>query len=164
MHQTESVPIDFAPALVNVEKTADGGFILSSPMPLEAYEESLGVLLRRWAAQTPDTVFLGERGPSGAWHTLTYREAAFQADSIAQALLDRNLGPDRPVMILSGNSIRHALIMLGCFLAGVPVASISAAYSLLSDDFFKLKVIFTDVKPALIYAEDGTMFSRALHA
>ena len=164
MHHAEFVPIDFAPAVVNVEETPDGGFIISSPMPLKPYEESLGVLLRRWAEKTPDTVFLGERDPSGAWSTLTYREAAFKADSIAQALIDRNLGPDRPVMILSGNSIRHALLMLGCFIAGVPVASISAAYSLLSDDFFKLKAIFSDVKPALIYAEDGTMFSRALHA
>ena len=164
MHHAEFVPIDFAPAVVNVEETADGGFIISSPMPLMPYEESLGVLLRRWAGNTPDKIFLGEREPSGAWNTLTYREAAFKADSIAQALLDRKLGPDRPVMILSGNSIRHALLMLGCFIAGVPVASISAAYSLLSDDFFKLKAIFSDVKPALIYAEDGTMFSRALHA
>jgi len=164
MQQSEFVPIYFAPALVTVENTPDGGFILSSPLPLEPCEESLGVLLRRWAADTPDRTFIGERDPAGAWSTLTYREAANRVNSIAQALLDRKLCPERPVMILSGNSVRHALLMLGCFIAGVPVAPVSAAYSLLSDDFFKLKAIFSEVKPALIYAEDGTMFSRALHA
>ncbi|MEI6824621.1 MAG: feruloyl-CoA synthase [Desulfuromonadales bacterium] len=164
MQQTGFTPIDFAPALVTVEETPDGGFILRSPMPLESYETSLGVLLRHWAKETPERAYIGERDAAGGWRLLTYRETACRADSIAQALLDRKLGPDRPVMILSGNSVSHALLMLGCFIAGVPVASISAAYSLLSDDFFKLKAIFSDVKPALIYAEDGTMFSRALHA
>lgn len=164
MHQTEYVPIDFAPALVNVEETPDGGFILSSPMPLEQYEDSLGVLLRRWAEETPDRIFIGERNPAGEWSVLTYRETACRADSIAQALIDRKLGPERPVMILSGNSVSHALLMLGCFIAGVPVAPVSVAYSLLSDDFFKLKAIFSEVRPALIFTENGTMFSRALHA
>ena len=164
MQQPEFVTIDFAPALVTVENRPDGGFILSSPMPLKPCEESMGVLLRRWATDTPDRIFIGERDSSGAWSTLTYREAACLADAIAQALIDRKLGADRPVMILSGNSVSHALLVLGCYISGVPVAPVSAAYSLLSDDFFKLKAIFLEVKPALIYVEDGTMFSRALHA
>jgi feruloyl-CoA synthase len=164
MQQAEFAPIDFAPASVNVQKTPDGGFLLSSPMPLEPYEGSLGVLLRRWAKETPDRTFLGERELSGQWRLLTYGETSSRADSIAQALIDRKLGPERPVMILSGNSISHALLMLGCFIAGVPVAPISVAYSLLSDDFLKLKAIFSEVRPALIYAENGTMFSRAFNA
>lgn len=164
MQQPDFVPVDFAPALVNVEKTPDGGFILSSPMPLEPYERSLGVLLRRWAKDTPDRIFIGERDISGQWSLLTYSETARRADSIAQALISRKLGPERPVMILSGNSVSHALLMLGCIIAGVPVAPVSVAYSLLSDDFFKLKAIFSDVRPALVYAENGTMFSRALTA
>ena len=164
MQPADFVPIDFAPALVNVEETPDGGYILSSPMPLDAYEESLGVMLRRWAKETPDKTFLGERQPSGEWRRVSYREAALMADAIAQALIDRNLGPDRPVMILSGNSISHALLMLGGFIAGVPVAPVSVAYSLMSNDFFKLKAIFSEVRPALIYAENGATFSRALSA
>ncbi len=164
MQQADYAPIDFAPASVTVEETPDGGFILSSPMPLEPYEESLGVLLRRWAKETPERTFLGERGASGQWSRLTYDEAARRVNSIAQALIDRKLCPERPVMILSGNSISHALVMLGGLVAGVPVAPVSVAYSLLSDNFFKLKIIFSEVRPALIYVENGTMFSRALSA
>lgn len=164
MQQAEFAPIDFAPALVNVKETSEGGFLLSSPMPLEPYEDSLGVLLRRWAKEAPERTFLGERELSGQWSLLTYSETARRADSIAQALIDRKLGPERPVMILSGNSISHALLMLGGFIAGVPVAPVSVAYSLLSDDFLKLKAIFSEVRPALVYTENGTMFSRALDA
>jgi len=156
--------VEFAPARVQVEKTADGGYLLSSPMALEPYEDNLGVMLRRWAREDPFRLFLGEKGPDGAWRTLSYGYAARLADCIAQALLDRGLGPDRPVLILSGNSIGHALLMLGGFIAGVPVVPVSEAYSLLSQDFAKLKAIVAEVGPALIYTKDGTMFSRALNA
>ncbi|MDD5286119.1 MAG: feruloyl-CoA synthase [Desulfuromonadaceae bacterium] len=164
MQHAEFAPIDFAPASVNVEETSDGGFLLTSPMPLEEYESSLGMLLRRWAKEAPERTFLGERELSGQWRLLTYSETAGLADSIAQGLIDRKLGPERPVMILSGNSINHALLMLGSFIAGVPMAPVSVAYSLLSDDFRKLKAIFSEVKPALVYTESGMMFSRALNA
>lgn len=157
-------PLDLAPARVNVEETDDGGFLLTSPMGLDPYEDHLGVMLRRSAKQCPERVFLGEREAGGGWRTVTYGEAAASADSIAQALLDRGLGPDRPVLILSGNSIGHALIMLGCFIAGVPVAPVSVAYSLQSNDFAKLRSIYREVRPALVYAEDGALFSRALGA
>jgi feruloyl-CoA synthase len=157
-------PVEFAPAEVNVEATPDGGYILSSPQPLAPYEENLGVMLRRWAKEDPHRTFLGERGSDGAWRLVSYGHAGRLADSIAQALLDRGLGPERPMMILSGNSISHALLMLGGFIAGVPVVPVSAAYSLLSNDFAKLKTIFTEVCPGLIFCEDGTTFSRALQA
>jgi feruloyl-CoA synthase len=162
--QVECAFIDFAPAEVNVEATPEGGYLLSSPLPLGPYEENLGVMLRRWAKEAPYRTFLGERGDDGSWRILSYGYAGRLADSIAQALIDRGLGPDRPVMILSGNSISHALLMLGGFIAGVPVAPVSVAYSLLSNDFAKLKSIFADVRPGLIYTEDGTMFTRALRA
>lgn len=164
MITSESAPVVFAPAAVTVTETPEGGYLLSSPLPLEPYEESLGVMLRRWAKESPDRIFLGERDVSGQWRLLTYGEAGNQADAIAQALIDRNLGPDRPVMILSGNSINHALVMLGGFIAGVPVAPVSVAYSLLSQDFVKLRSIFSEVKPALLYVERVDLFARALGA
>jgi feruloyl-CoA synthase len=163
-HQPAFASLDLAPALVDVEQTPDGGYLLRSPMPLEAYEKSLGAMFRRWVHEVPDRVFLGERNHNSRWRTLTYGEAGRLVDSIAQAMLNRDLGPERPVMILSGNSINHALLMLGGFIAGVPVAPVSVAYSLMSQDHGKLKAIFEDVKPALIFVEDGGMFSRALHA
>lgn len=164
MNQSEFLPVCFAPAAVNVKETPEGGYLLSSPMPLEPYEESLGVMLRRWAEESPERAFLGERDASGQWTLLTYGEAGRWADAIAQALIDRNLGPDRPVMILSGNSINHALVMLGGFIAGVPVAPVSVAYSHLSHDFAKLRSIFREVRPAMLYVERADLFARALGA
>lgn len=162
MQQVEFAPIEFAPALVNVKETQEGGYLLSSPMPLEPYEESLGVMLRRWAKESPERIFLGERAASGQWSLLTYGEANCRANAIAQAFIDRNLCTDRPVMILSGNSIGHALVMLGGFIAGVPVVPVSTAYSLQSQDFVKLKSIFSEVRPALLYVERADLFERAL--
>jgi len=161
----ERIPaLKFAPAKVKVESTPDGGYLLRSPMKLEPYEDNLGLMLRHWAKETPNRFFLAERSDEETWRILTYGEAGRLVDSIAQALLDKGMGPQRPLMILSGNSISHALLMLGGFIAGVPVAPVSVAYSLMSNDFAKLKAIYSEVRPALVYAENGTMFSRALGA
>jgi feruloyl-CoA synthase len=154
--------IEFAPADVDVKPLPEGGYLLSSPIPLEPYERNLGEMLRRWASETPENNFLGERDAEGRWRLLTYGEAGRLADSVAQALIDRRLGQKRPVMILSGNSINHALLMLGGLIAGVPVAPVSVAYSLLSQDHSKLRYIFDEVRPALIFAENGETFARAL--
>ncbi len=162
MDQNELAPVTFAPAAVTVKTTSDGGYILSSPLPLGTYESSLGQMLRQRAGECPERIFLAERAPSGQWRALTYRDAARQADAIAQAYIDRHLSVNRPVMILSGNSIGHALVMLGGFMAGVPVVPVSAAYSLQSQDFVKLKTIFNEVRPALLYVERIDLFEKAL--
>jgi feruloyl-CoA synthase len=156
--------IDLAPAEVLVKTLPAGGYLLSSPMPLKPYEKNLGEMLRHWARETPERTFLGERDAAGGWRLLSYGEAGRLAESVAQALAHRQLGPQRPVVILSGNSINHALLMLGGFLAGVPVAPVSVAYSLLSQDFAKLRYIVGEVRPALIFAEHGETFARALNA
>ena len=158
----EFAAIDFAPARVLVEGSPETGFLLSSPQPLEPYEQSLGHLLRHWAEQAPERIFLGERTAAGGWRQLTYAAVNRQADAIAQALLVRRLGPARPVMILSGNSVDHALLMLGCFLAGVPVVPVSVAYSLLSKDFLKLRFIFEEICPGMIFVADGEPFAAPL--
>src|SRR3954447_8061306 len=151
-----------APPRITAED-APGGVILRSGMPLEPYEPSLGVLLRRWAREVPDRVFLAERA-GDEWVELTWGEANRQAGSVAQALLDRGLGPERPLMILSGNSLDHALLTLGGFLAGVPVVPVSPAYSLMSQDFGKVKHIAALVKPGLVYAADAGPFAGVLSA
>lgn len=153
-----------APPRIVATDAPDGSLILRSGMELEPYESSLGVLLRHWARETPDRVFLAERGPDGEWIELTWGQAGRKANSVAQALLDRGLGPKRPVLILSGNGIDHALLTLGAFLAGVPVVPVSPAYSLMSADFGKVKHIAALVKPGLVYASDAGPFSGALAA
>jgi feruloyl-CoA synthase len=152
-----------APPRITSRPSDDGGLILRSEMPLEPYEASLGVLLRRWAQDAPERTFLAERAPDGDWRSLTWGEANARASAIAQALLDRGLGPDRMLMILSGNSIDHALLTLGGFLAGVPVVPVSPAYSLMSADYGKVRHIAALVKPGLVFAH-GEPFAGVLGA
>jgi feruloyl-CoA synthase len=155
-----------APPQIVSEDLGDGSRILRSEMALEPYEASLGVLVRQWAKEAPDRVFLAERagGPDADWVELTWGEASEKANAVAQALLDRELGPERPLLILSGNSIDQALLTLGAFLAGVPVVPVSPAYSLMSQDFGKVKHIAGLVKPGLVYAGDAGPFGGVLAA
>ncbi|WP_020678274.1 feruloyl-CoA synthase [Geopsychrobacter electrodiphilus] len=161
MHSTEFAAVDFAPVRVAIEGTPETGFLFSSAIPLQPYPENLSLRLRHWAEQAPERIFLAER-QADDWRRLSYAEVSQQANAIAQALLNRKLGPYRPLMILSGNSIDHALLMLGGFIAGVPVVPVSVPYSLLSQDFLKLRFIFEEICPGLIYVADGALFARPL--
>jgi feruloyl-CoA synthase len=153
-----------APPRIVGEDAPDGSRILRSEMPLEPYEASLGVLLRRWGREASERVFLAERNADFDWVHLTWGEANQKASAVAQALLDRGLGPQRPLLLLSGNGIDHALLTLGGFLAGVPVVPVSPAYSLMSHDFGKVKHIAALVKPGLVYAADAGAFGGVLAA
>src|ERR1700712_509472 len=95
-----------APPRIVAQDGPDGSRILKSEMELEPYEASLGLLLRKWAHEVPERVFLAERigAPDADWVELTWGDADRQATAIAQALIDRGLDEKRPVMILSGNS------------------------------------------------------------
>ena len=106
---------------------------------------------------------LAERdGPD--WRKITYADARRQVDAIAASLIERGLSADRPIMILSGNAIDHALLMLAGFTAGIPVAPISVAYSLQSQDHGKLKDIAGLLTPGLVYVADTAPFAKALAA
>jgi feruloyl-CoA synthase len=153
----------FAPARVEVEKRSDGTTVLRSPQKLAPFARAIGEWLVKWAAQAPDRVFLAERSSQG-WRKVTYREALDAARRIGQALLRRGLDATRPVAILSDNSVDNALLMLGTMHAGIPVAPISPAYSLMSKDFVKLKMIFELVQPGLVWTADADKFAPALEA
>ncbi len=152
----------FAQPSVQTEALPDGGLILRSAIPLGTFETSAGEWLREWDARTPDRVFLAERKPDGDGATLTYGEASRAAHAIGQALLDRKLSPTRPIVVLSGNSIDHALLMLGGYLVGVPVCPVSVAYSLICADPGKVQDILDVMRPGLVFAQDGDAFSRIL--
>ncbi|MGQ0510717.1 MAG: feruloyl-CoA synthase [Betaproteobacteria bacterium] len=153
----------YAPAEINVEKRADGSMVLRSPQPLKPYARAVGDWLLHWYERAPDRTFLAERKGEG-WRRLTYRDALSDARRIGQALLNLGLGPDKPVAILSDNSIDHALLALGAMHAGVAVAPISPAYSLMSKDFAKLRSIFELLKPGLVFADQPEKFAPALAA
>lgn len=161
MNSVAWAPINFAPARVEVEKLEDGAFIVRSPDALKPYSRCLGDLLVHWAERIPKRLFLAERSPDG-WRKVTWGEALTMVESIGQSLLDRGLNKNRPVMILSDNSIDHALLTLAAMHVGVPAAPISPAYSLISQDHSKLKYIADLLKPGLVYAADGSRFANAL--
>ena len=137
--------------------------ILRSPQKPGAHARAVGEWLLRWAREAPQRTFLAERSERG-WRKVSYREALELVRRIGQALLDRGLGPSLPVVILSDNSIDHALLALAAMHVGVPVAPLSPAYSLMSKDFAKLKSIFELLQPGLAWAADPAKFAPALAA
>src|SRR5215213_7610873 len=151
-----------APAAVHAERKG-GNTYLRSPQKLAPYARCVTEWLVHWSDKAPERIFLAERKGEG-WRKLTYRETYGAVRRVGQALLDRDLGPERPVAILSDNSIDHALLSLGALHVGVPVAPVSPAYSLMSKDFGKLKSIFELLNPGLVFAADAKKFGPALDA
>jgi len=126
---TPAVLAEFLEPRVNMEHRGDGSFVLSSPVPLAPYEQRFGAILRDASAAVPERVFLAERDGEDSWYKLSYGEMQARCDSVAQALLDKGLSQDRPLMILSGNSIDHATLTLAAMQVGIPVAPVSVASS-----------------------------------
>ena len=153
--------MDGTPDLL-VEHRADGSTLLRRTAALPPYHRSVTDPLVHWAAATPDAIFLAERDGAG-WRQLSYRQALAAAQRIGQSLLQRGLSAERPVLILSGNSIDHALLGLACLHVGVAYAPISVAYSLASQDLAKLRQIVALTTPGLVFAA-GSAFQRALDA
>lgn len=156
--------VKFAPRAVDVERRPDGTVILRNARPLGEYPRNIIAHLRRVAADVPDRVFLAERRPDRSWRRITYGEMREAADRVGQALLNRKLGQDHPLMILSGNSIDHAILTFAGMTVGVPVAPVSIAYSLVSQDHVKLRHVFDLVKPRLLFVQNGRQYEKALGA
>ena len=150
---------------IAAERRPDGIIVLKSRIPLQPYLDHLPAYLDKWAKERPGRTWLAQRrGPLRHWFDVSYAQAKRQVDSLTQALLDLRLGEGRPLAILSGNSIEHALITLAAMQAGIPAAPISPAYSLLSQDHAKLKAVFELIRPAAVFVQDGPPFTRALAA
>src|ERR1700678_1257667 len=157
-------PVKLGPPDVTVERRSDGTIILRSPHPLRPYPKNLTERLVHWAETAPDRVFIAQRDSAGGWRALTYAQTLASVRSIAAALLQRDLSPERPIAILSGNDIEHALLGLAAMHVGIPYAPISVPYSLMSQDFGKLKSIIGLLTPGLVFAANGTAFARAIAA
>ncbi|MDE2463464.1 MAG: AMP-binding protein [Alphaproteobacteria bacterium] len=161
-------PLPLKPPSIAVTRK-EGNIYLRARYPLGEMARSIAHLLEVKAAAHPDRPFMAERTPladgrTGDWRFITYGQINARATEIAQALLSRGLGPQTPLMVLSGNSIRHAAMMLGAMKARVPIAPVSVAYSLVSTDYAKLRHVVSLCKPAMIFAEQGPLFARALDA
>jgi feruloyl-CoA synthase len=153
----------FAPAETRIEQRADGALVLRSPQPLGPHARAVGEWLADWARRAPERVAFAERAGE-SWRKVSYRDALEAVRRVGQSLLERGLDANRPVAILSDNSVDHALLALGAMHVGVPVAPISPAYSLMSKDFAKLKFIFDLVRPGLVWTADPAKFAPALAA
>src|ERR1700757_3123524 len=156
--------VNLGPADVVVERRGDGTILMRSPHPLPPYPRMLTERLAHWAKAAPERIFLAQRDAADRWRTMSYAQTFAAVRAIAAALLQRGLSAERPVAILSGNDIEHALLGLGAMHVGVPYAPISVPYSLVSQDFGKLKAIIDILTPGLVFAADGLAFSRAINA
>ncbi|MDI4235304.1 AMP-binding protein [Bradyrhizobium sp. Arg237L] len=157
--------IEWLPRDIAVERRDDGAIVLKSHIPLSPYETHIPASLAKWAKQVPDRTWLAQRtGPERQWRNLSYADAKRTVDALTQGLLNLKLDPGRPVTILSGNSIEHALMTQAAMQARLPAAPVSPAYSLMSQDHLKLKYLFDLVKPAVIMVQDGPTFEKALRA
>ena len=149
---------------VCVERHSSGAWYARSPHPLGPYPRAITSRLDHWADRAPDRPFLAERDATGAWRVVSFGQARTAVRSIAQALLSRRLSPDRPIAILSGNSVDHALLALAAMAIGQPYAPIAPSYSLAAQDHVTLRAIWASLDPQVVFVADPAGFSRALDA
>ncbi|MBL8642338.1 MAG: AMP-binding protein [Rhodospirillaceae bacterium] len=156
-------PADFMPVDLDVRDVGGGTLVVKSRIPLAEHERVLPRIVTAQAKALGDKAFLMQRlGPERAWVMQTYAETKQRTDAVAQWLLNRNIGADRSILILSGNSIAHANISYGGFAAGVPICPVSVNYGLAKADFGRLTHVVKLVKPAVIFAENAAPFLAAL--
>lgn len=147
---------------VRVEQLANGEQRVSCPEPLGPFAQKITDKLDEWAKRTPDTDFICQRDSAGQWQRLTYAQTLAQVKRLAGWMTTQNLSVDRPVVILSGNSIEHLLVALASMYIGIPYAPVSTAYSLVSSDYGKLKHIFKTLTPGLIFADNLGQYRTAI--
>ena len=162
-------PLTFGVTRAQVRGASGQVQYLSAEQALQPFAERMSDRLLHWAREAPERSFIaqrvrGEGGKTGDWRHVSYAQALDAARRIGQALLDRGLSPERPVVVLSDNGIDHALIALGCLYAGVPYSPASPAYSTISKDFGKLRHVFDTLTPGLVWAEDGERYGPAIAA
>lgn len=162
--QTASASDDFWDPVFDYEHRENGTVIIRQQGDLGEHAQLLADYLDKWADETPDATWVARRQDGGDWRHITYGQGRAQAKVIGAALLDMGLGPDRPLLILSENSLEHALLGMACACVGVPYAPLSPAYSLVSTDHAKLRNIAELLNPGAIFADDGAQFANALNA
>src|SRR6195952_5036855 len=156
--------ISFGNPDVTVERRDDGTIYLRPKAQLGDYPVRITDRLHHWAKAEPNRIFMAERNAARGWRQITYAQLLTASRSIASALLARGLSAEKPVVILSGNSIDHALIAFGAFYAGIPFCPVSPAYSLVSKDYGKLAYLMKLLTPGLVFADDAALFADALRA
>ena len=164
---TREVPfraVRMANCRASVEQLGDGALLVRNTRTLPPYAQHLTERLDAWAQECPDRIWLAARNARGDWDTVSYADGLKRVRRIATALLKRSLSAERPIVILSGNGISHALMGTAALYAGIPYAPVSTAYSLVSSDFAKLRHIFALLTPGLVFTSDATTYARAIES
>ena len=146
----------------SMEKRADGSIVLRSQVPLGAFPDTLTRCLDHWATAAPDRTFVAKRRDGGEWERVTFAQMHQRARSVGSALVERGLSAERPVAILSENDLEHLVLAFGAMYAGVPYTPISPAYSLVSQDYGKLRHILSTITPGLVFAANASVYARAI--
>lgn len=155
---------DFWDPIFVYDRRADGTVIMRQDGELPDYAPLLADYMDKWAQATPDTTWVARRDNGEEWRHISYAQGRAQALAIGAALLNMGLGPDRPLLVLSENSLEHALLGMACAYVGVPYAPLSPAYSLVSSDHAKLRNIAGLLKPGAVFADAGAVFADAIAA
>lgn len=134
-----------------------------SPHALPPWANKITERLEHWAVNTPDRTFLARRDAAGTWEEITYAQTLTRVRLVAQGLLDRELSAERPIAILSGNSIDHSLLALAAVYTGILYAPVSPSYSLAATEFTTLRYLWQTLRPGLVLAE-GEAYQRALRS
>ena len=168
MSEIKFRPLKFGVTRVKLSDGPSGTHYLEADQALQAFPDRLTDRLQHWAHTVPERSFMARRvkqadGTLGDWKHINYQQAWTTARNIAQGLINRGLSTERPVVILSENSLEHALLSLGCMLAGVPFVPTSPPYSLVSVDYDKLKHVLRTVTPGMVFASD-TRYAKAIAA
>ena len=157
--------VDILSWTVAIQEDANGIVRVRPTTELGPYPPTLTAVLDHWATAAPHRTFLAKRSPTGDWRRLTYSELRTQALDVAQWLLDAGLTAERPIAILSGNDLEHAIMAMAALYAGIPYAPISPAYSLISSgNYAKLRHVIELLNPGLIFASDQHLYGPAIDA
>lgn len=159
----------FGVTRVKMREGQNGIRYVVADQELAPYPERMTDRLVHWAKEKPTQTLFARRlknadGTFGEWQHISFSQALDSARHIAQGLLNRGLNVDRPVVILSENDLEHALMALGCMVAGVPFCPASPAYSTISQDFEKLRHILSTLTPGLVFAADAMRYGKAIES
>jgi feruloyl-CoA synthase len=162
-------PLAFGVTRVQLRDGPSGVHYLQAEQALHDYPQRMSERLQHWAQTAPDRSFMAQRakrddGSRGDWIHVSYAQVWARARNIAQGLIQRGLSAQRPVVILSENDLEHATLAMGCMLAGVPFVPTSPPYSLVSQDFEKLRHVLNTVLPGMVFAADSARYGRAILA
>lgn len=157
-------PVRMAEMHAAREDAPDGTIYVRSTDPLAPHARRIADFAEHWSKAAPNRIFLADRAEDGNWRAMSYGEFWQRIQPLAQALIDAGLSPSRPLAILSGNEIEHALLGFAAMLVGIPYCAVSPAYSLLSSDFGKLRAIIAQLTPGMIYTSNGAAYARAVES